>query len=149
MAICAGALKQYFDDHRLEPKSPLMAGVPVSLRQPGNTDANNQVSAMMVSRATDINERVQRLKATHASATQSKQQLGSVRALLTDFPSFGAPWVFSALASLASRVKLADRLPTTMNVGISNVPGPQTPLYFAGAKRLTFSRCRLRGTQPR
>ena len=134
MAICAGALKRYLADYDCKPDKPLIAAVPVSLREPGNTDANNQVSTMLVSLCTDIDDRVQRLMAIHASSQQGKKQMGSIRALPTDFPSLGAPWLLSGLAALAGRAKLAERLPPLINVLISNVPGPQFPLYFAGAK---------------
>ena len=60
--------------------------------------------------------------------------MGNIRALPTDFPSFGAPWLLPGLAALAGRSKLAERLPPLINVLISNVPGPQVPLYFAGAQ---------------
>ena len=93
---------------------------------------------MMVTLATDIEDRAERLMAIHASSAQSKKQIGNMRALPSDFPSFGAPWMLSGLASLAGRSKLAERLPPLMNVVISNVPGPQTPLYFAGAKLMTY-----------
>ena len=138
MAICAGALKRYLADYDCKPKEPLIAAVPVSLREPGNTDANNQVSTMLVSLRTDVDDRVERLMAIHESAQQGKKQMGNIRALPTDFPSFGAPWMLSGLAALAGRSKLAERLPPVINVLISNVPGPQFPLYFAGAKLLTY-----------
>ena len=138
MAICAGALKRWLAEAGCKPDKPLIAAVPVSLREPGNTDANNQVSTMVVSLCTDIDDRVARLLAIHASAQQGKKQIGNIRALPTDFPSLGAPWMLSGLAALAGRSKLAERLPPLINVLISNVPGPQFPLYFAGAKLLTY-----------
>ena len=138
MAICAGALKRYLAETGCKPDKPLIAAVPVSLREPGNTDANNQVSTMIVSLCTDIDDRVQRLMAIHASAQQGKKQIGNIRALPTDFPSLGAPWMLSGLAALAGRSKLVEKLPPLINVLISNVPGPQFPLYFAGAKLLTY-----------
>lgn len=46
-----GALKRYRADDHCHPSKPLIAGVPVSLREAGNTDPNNQVSMMMVSLA--------------------------------------------------------------------------------------------------
>jgi diacylglycerol O-acyltransferase / wax synthase len=138
MAICAGALKRWLAEGGTQPDKPLIAAVPVSLREPGNTDANNQVSTMVVSLCTDIDDRVQRLMAIHASAQQGKKQIGNIRALPTDFPSLGAPWMLSGLAALVGRSKLVERLPPLINVLISNVPGPQFPLYFAGAKLLTY-----------
>jgi WS/DGAT/MGAT family acyltransferase len=138
LATCAGALKRYLADYDLKPQLPLNAAVPVSLRAAGNTDANNQVSMMLVNLATDIADPLERLMAINASSAQGKTQMNKVRALPTDFPSFGAPWLLSGLAALAGRARLAERLPPLMNVVISNVPGPQVPLYFAGAKLLTY-----------
>jgi diacylglycerol O-acyltransferase len=138
LTICAGALKRYLAEYDCKPDKPLIAAVPVSLRAPGNTDANNQVSTMLVSLCTDVADRTERLMCIHKGTQQAKQQMGSVRSLPTDFPSLGAPWLLSGLAALASRAKLAERLPTLINVLISNVPGPQFPLYFAGAKLATY-----------
>jgi hypothetical protein len=56
--------------------------------------------------------------------------------LPTDFPSIGVPWLIEAATSLYGKVKAADRLPQVANVVISNVPGPQVPLYLAGARVL-------------
>jgi WS/DGAT/MGAT family acyltransferase len=139
LAICAGALKRYLADYNFKPDRPLVAGVPVSLRETGNTDPNNQVSMMMVSLATDIEDPLARLHAIHTSANIGKKLTGSFKAAMpTDFPSLGVPWLMSGFASLYGRSRLAERLPPIINVAISNVPGPQHPLYFAGAKLAGF-----------
>ena len=139
MAICAGALKRYLADYDCVPDKPLIAGVPVSLREAGNTDPNNQVSMMTVSLATTIDDPIERLMAINASANVGKKFQGSVKgAMPTDFPSLGVPWLMSGLVSLYGRSRLANRMPPIVNVAISNVPGPQFPLYFAGAKLAGF-----------
>ena len=139
LAICAGALKRYLADYNFTPDRPLVAGVPVSLREAGNTDPNNQVSMMMVSLATDIEDPLERPHAITASANIGKKLTGSFKAAIpTDFPSLGVPWLMSGFASLYGRSRLAERLPPIINVAISNVPGPQHPLYFAGAKLAGF-----------
>jgi hypothetical protein len=56
----------------------------------------------------------------------------------TDFPSLGLPWLLSAAASLYGRSSLADRIPPLANVVVSNVPGPDFPLYLAGARLKTY-----------
>lgn len=140
LAICAGALTRYLADYDCKPAKPLVAGVPVSLREQGNEDMTNQVSFMLVSLATDIADPLQRLRAINASSTTGKRVTGQVKgAIPMDFPSFGAPWLMSGLASLYGRSRLADRLPPMANVVISNVPGPQAPLYMAGARIATYA----------
>jgi hypothetical protein len=59
-------------------------------------------------------------------------------AIPLDFPSFGAPWLITGLASLYGRSRVANVLPPIANVAISNVPGPQFPLYLAGARMATY-----------
>jgi hypothetical protein len=105
------------------------------LRDAGNTDAGNQVTMMLVSLATHLEDPIERLMAIHASSDVGKKLTGTIKAAIPmDYPSFGTPWFMSGLASLYGRTRLADRLPPLVNVAISNVPGPQFPLYFAGAK---------------
>ena len=139
LAICAGALKRYLADYDCKPDKPLAAAVPISLRSPGDTAMNNQSSMMLVSLATDIDDPLLRLAAIHDAADVGKKMTGRFKgAMTTEIPSLGAPWLMSGLASLASRSRLGERLPALANVIVSNVPGPQTELYFAGARLVGF-----------
>ncbi|MCX7893225.1 MAG: wax ester/triacylglycerol synthase family O-acyltransferase, partial [Burkholderiales bacterium] len=139
LATCAGALRRYLDDHDALPKKPLKAAVPVSLRAEGDTEANNQVSMTLMTLATDVADPLERLQAIHEGSRAAKDLFDRVRNVMpTDFPSLGAPWIMSGLASLYGRSQLADRLPPLANVAISNVPGPQFPLYFAGGRLTTY-----------
>ena len=56
----------------------------------------------------------------------------------TDFPSIGVPLLLHGLPSLYGRSGLAGAMPPIANVVISNVPGPQLPLYAAGARMATY-----------
>jgi WS/DGAT/MGAT family acyltransferase len=139
LAICSGALRHYLADLGCLPKAPLLAGVPVSLREAGNTDLNNQVSMMRVSLASHIADPLERLQAIKRFSSAAKATSASMKSVTpTDFPSLGAPWLISGIASLFGRSKLANRLPPITNVAISNVPGPKFALYMAGAKMLTY-----------
>jgi len=139
MAICAGALRRYLLEKHGLPKEPLIAMVPVSLREAGNTEIRNQVSGMLCSLATDVADPVARLRAIHASSVEAKEFSGKIRDVTPrDFSIFGAPLVLQGAIGLYGRSGLADRLPPSANVVISNVPGPQTPLYLAGARLLTL-----------
>jgi WS/DGAT/MGAT family acyltransferase len=135
MAVCAGALRRYLQDKGQLPDKPLIAGVPISLREPGDTRQNNQVSGMLCQIATDIADPAERLRAIVKSSSESKQIAGTFRdAVPQDFAFVGAPILLQLVMLVYGRSGLADRLPMPMNVTISNVPGPPMPLYCAGAK---------------
>ncbi|MEO6626613.1 MAG: wax ester/triacylglycerol synthase family O-acyltransferase [Burkholderiaceae bacterium] len=139
LAICSGALRHYLANRGCVPSDPLLAAVPVSLREAGNTDLNNQVSMMRVSLASTISDPLERLLAIRQSSAAAKATSTSMKSVTpTDFPSLGAPWLISGMAALFGRSKLANSLPPVANVAISNVPGPKFALYMAGAKMLTY-----------
>ncbi len=139
LAVCSGALRHYLAEIDALPDDPLLAGVPVSLREAGNTDMNTQATMVRISLASHIADPLERLQAIHASSTAAKALTASMKSVIpTDFPSLGAPWLISGIAALFGRSKLANRMPPITNVAISNVPGPQFPLYLAGAKMLTY-----------
>jgi diacylglycerol O-acyltransferase / wax synthase len=135
MAVCSGALRRYLQEKDQLPDKPLIAGVPISLREPGDTRQNNQVSGMLCQIATDIADPAERLAAIVRSSSQAKQLSGTFRdAVPQDFAFVGAPILLQLVMLVYGRSGLADRLPMPMNVTISNVPGPPMPLYCAGAK---------------
>lgn len=138
MAICAGGLRKYLQRHHELPVRSLIAGCPVSLRKPGDTALNNQVTMMSVSLATDIADPRLRLLAIRDSADTAKE----VTADLADgyntniaFP--GMPLILTAATILADISNAADFIPMPINVVISNVPGPREMLYSNGARMLT------------
>jgi diacylglycerol O-acyltransferase / wax synthase len=139
MATVAGALRDYFLGHRELPAKSLSAAVPVSLRAAGDETANNQVGMVIMTLATDVADPIERLKKIAAASSNTKALVGRVKAAIpTDFPMLAAPWLMSGLASLYGRSRLANVLPPLANVVISNVPGVQAQLYFAGAKIISY-----------
>ncbi|NVM92549.1 WS/DGAT/MGAT family acyltransferase [Variovorax sp. SG517] len=134
LATVSGALRHYLADNNELPAKPLVAGVPVSLREAGDDTANNQASMILVSLASDITDPIQRLKAINASSTSSKSTMNRFKAVvLDDFPTFAAPWLVSGIASMVGRSGIVNLLPPAANVAISNVAGAPFPMYFAGA----------------
>jgi len=139
MAICSGALRRYLAGRAALPEKTLVAAVPVSLREEGNTELNNQVSMMLLNLATDIADPRKRTREIVKASKAMKQTLKSVKSVMpTDFPSLGAPWLMSGLVSLYGRSRLADKMAPIANVAISNVPGANLPLYLAGARMTTY-----------
>ena len=132
--LCATALRDYLRDSRELPEKSLVAMVPISLRAEGDKSSNNQVSGTVIDLGTQVADPLERLALIMAGTQAMKAQMGSFGDLIPkDYPSLGAPWLMSGLSRLYGRSGLADRIRLT-NVTISNVPGPQVPLYLAGAK---------------
>lgn len=139
MGTVSGALRNYLKDTDELPARSMLAAVPVSLRAEGDGTANNQVSMMRLTLATDLADPIKRLQAIHAASNSAKAKLEKVKgALPMDLPILAAPWLISGLASLFGRSRLSNVIPPLANVAISNVPGIQTQLYFAGAKVVSY-----------
>ena len=135
LLICAGALRRYLQQRKALPRKSLVAAVPISLREQGDTTSDNQASMSLVSLGTNIADLQRRLEHVKAASAAMKSTMGSLRSILpTDFPSIGVPWVMEAMTALYGKAKVADRIPQLANVVISNVPGPPVPLYMAGAR---------------
>ncbi len=141
--LCATALRDYLSRHATLPKKPLVAAMPVSLREDSNKEMNNQASMSVVDLGTHLAHPIKRLAAIMASTGKVKSALTGLKSVLpTDYPSLLAPWLVGgagkALLKTYGRAGVAERLPALANLVISNVPGPQVPLYLAGARMLTF-----------
>jgi WS/DGAT/MGAT family acyltransferase len=136
--LCSTALRAYLKDSRELPEKSLVAGVPISLRQEGDTTSNNQVAGTLIDLGTDEADPAERLKAIRRGTAAMKKQMGTFGGVIpTDFPSLGSPWLISGLASLYGRSRIADRL-RFANVTISNVPGSKVPVYLVGAKMTDY-----------
>jgi WS/DGAT/MGAT family acyltransferase len=139
LALASGALRRYLARHGGVPKRPLIAAVPVSLRDPGDTEYATRATMVLANLATHVADPIARLEAIRASAGTAKALTARARSVIpTDFPSLGAPWILAAIAGLYGRAQRLEAFPPLANVVVSNVPGPQTPLYLAGAKMLTY-----------
>ena len=135
MAITSGAVRSYLMRKQQLPDAALVAFVPISLREMGNSDINNQVFGMNVPLATNYGDPMKRLKKIAQESGASKAVAGSVKdAAPQDFTLLGAPAILPGLMQLYGRSKLADYIPQSVNLTISNTAGPPFPLYCAGAK---------------
>ena len=138
LMLCSSALRRYYGKRRLLPRKSLVAAVPISLREKGDTTADNQASMSLISLGTNIADPAKRLAHVKAATAAMKTSMGSIKSILpTDFPSLGVPWLIEAATALYGKAKVADRIPQVANVVISNVPGPPVPLYMAGAHMVT------------
>jgi len=135
MALCAGALRRWLLDHDALPSAPLVAAVPVSIRGDAEQGSlGNQISFMLASLPTHLESPVERLPAVHSAMGVAKAQHGAIPAkLLADVSEFAMPVLANQAWRLSARLRLFQRV-NPYNVIISNVPGPNVPLYLAGAE---------------
>jgi len=137
LTMCAGALRGYLDSRGEVLDAPLVAMVPMSVRTEDQKGTHgNQVTSMLTSLATDLDDPVERLHHIHDNMAVAKEQTNAIGAdTLQDWAEFAAPAIFGRAARLYSNTKMAGHRPL-FNVTISNVPGPPFPLYVAGATML-------------
>ena len=135
MALCAGALRRWLIDHDALPAAPLVAMVPVSVRVEEHGAFGNRISAMLAALPTNEPDPKHRLELMQAEMRVAKEEHGAIPAsLLQDFLSFAPPSVAGMASRVVTRTRLFERMNIPFNVIISNVPGPQFPIYHCGAE---------------
>ena len=139
MTLCAGALRRWLQLHEALPTAPLVAAVPVSVRTKNQKGTyGNRVSMMLAPLPTNLSDPVERLDAMHEAVRAAKDQHGAVPAsLLADVSQFAMPALANQAWRLSARLRLLERV-NPFNLIVSNVPGPNVPLYLAGAELLAY-----------
>lgn len=139
LTVCGGALRKYLADKEELPGDSLVAMTPISVRSADKQkSAGNQVSAMTVAIGTDIDEPMKRLEAVFEHTTNSKELTNAVGAkTMTDYTQFIPSTTAGMAARLYTGLGLANRMKLPMNCVITNVPGPNVPLYMTGARLVT------------
>jgi len=139
MALCAGALRRWLADHDALPDGPLIAAVPVSVRTEEQKGSHgNRVSTMLAVLPTQLADPRDRLRVVHEAMRAAKEQHDALPAhLLADVTQFAMPALAGQAARMAARLRLVERA-SLFNLIISNVPGPNVPLYYAGAELLAY-----------
>jgi diacylglycerol O-acyltransferase / wax synthase len=136
VSVCAGAVRRWLIAHDDLPEVPLVAQVPVSVRTGDEFGTfGNRILLMAAPLYTDIEDPVERLQRTHEALADMKERRGALPAmLLRDANNFIPPAVFARAARLTFAYSTSRPGRSAWNLVISNVPGPQFPLYMAGAK---------------
>jgi diacylglycerol O-acyltransferase / wax synthase len=130
LAAVAGALGRYMRARgHATAGVEVRAMVPVSVRTSDEKGAlGNRVSSMMAPLPVSIEdpaERMRRVSEVMGDLKQSKQAMGA--ALMTQLADFAPPTIAGQAARLQSRQRF-------FNLVVTNVPGPQFPLYLMGRR---------------
>jgi WS/DGAT/MGAT family acyltransferase len=138
LAMCAGALRTYLLAGDELPDIPLVSVVPVSVTPDvAELKGSNKVSAMFVQLPCHVDDPLERLHLIHEGTKGAKEEHQALGATtLQNWAEHATPNVFAAAARLYTGMKLADRHRPVANLVISNVPGPDFPLYLGGSQLL-------------
>ena len=128
LAICSGALREYLISQDALPKKPLIAMVPASVRS-DDSDVSNRITMILANLGTHKEDPLERLKIVRRSVLNAKERFKRMNAnQILNYSAFiyGAAGLNIASGLMPKR--------QAFNLVISNVPGPQEPLYWNGAR---------------
>ncbi len=133
MTTVGGALNRYLAAKGELPDRTMTAQVPMTLRgESKGGDQGNQVGVTVMPLHTEIADPIERLHAIKQGAAKSKALVAVVGKDL-------AKNLYDLLPAVASEIFTTRVMLPTMNIVVSNVRGPDVPLYMAGAQMVAFA----------
>jgi WS/DGAT/MGAT family acyltransferase len=128
LGVCGSALRRFLQEQGSLPAESLTAMIPVNVRPKDDVGGGNAVGAVLAALGTDLPDAGERMRRIIASTTRAKEQLqGMSRNAIMQYSALLlAPLLLSLVPGAIGRVRPA------FNVVVSNVPGPERPLYFRG-----------------
>ncbi len=133
LGLCAETLNRYLITQGTKTSTPLVAMTPISVRSSSLRRATgNQMSAMLLNLATDEADPALRIRYIHHNAVKTEPYREAIAAdRLTEL----LPSTLLALsARLYSELRVGRSYQPLFNLPITNVPGPQVPVYLQGAR---------------
>ena len=130
LALSGASLRRYLLELDALPEAPLVAMVPVNVRPKDDAGGGNAIGAILASLGTNVADPAERLSDVIASTRLAKDQLqGLSKAAIIQYSALlMSPFMMQLVPGAPGRVRPA------FNVVISNVPGPDEPLYYRGAR---------------
>lgn len=139
IAIIGGAMRRYLDAKGELPDKSLVTMAPVNMRPGGVSEtkaSGNTISMMRFAMRTDIEAPIERLAAVHTATSESKEMQKAIGAqYLTDIQKFAPPATLGLAGRLSTALGSGGKGSILLhNCGVTNIPGPNTPLYMKGAR---------------
>jgi WS/DGAT/MGAT family acyltransferase len=133
LSACTRALQGEMWERGEPAEQPLLAGVPVSTRRPGDAPGGNRVSALVARLPVQLEDPLHQLSEVKRSTRQGKRVHGLLGPdTLAALAEVLSPSLAQPAFSLYGRWKLAALHRPLVNLTISNVPGPPAALGFCG-----------------
>ncbi|MGD8357397.1 MAG: wax ester/triacylglycerol synthase family O-acyltransferase, partial [Lysobacterales bacterium] len=144
VSVISGAVRRYLEAKNELPEDSLVAMMPVNTRQHEgeNRGGGNAITLTTASIHSDIADPVQRLQAIRGATSRMKAFISGVGSKeMTDLTRFApeATLAFAGKLIALTHLDFGRFSEPKFNIGISNVPGPQQPLYLKGAVLRHFS----------
>jgi WS/DGAT/MGAT family acyltransferase len=141
--IVAGAMSRYLEHHDETPDGSLCAMLPQDIRGANEKmEYGNRVGGLFADLHSDIKDPIERLLAIHNSTTAAKHlavTMDTASVVQNYMGGFLNPNLGKGLNKVLQRTKLMERAgPFAVNTLITNVPGPNFPLYHAGAQMVSY-----------
>ncbi|HEX4815435.1 MAG TPA: wax ester/triacylglycerol synthase family O-acyltransferase [Nonomuraea sp.] len=138
MTLCTSALRAWLEERDALPEEPLLVAVPVAVRTAKAKDSvGNQISAMVAPMPTNVPDPRERLEAVGATMARAKRRFALAPATWLSELCSVLPAPVTSLA-MPAIFRLAGLAFPPINLIISNVPGPQFPLYLCGGRVLSY-----------
>ncbi|MET8874316.1 wax ester/triacylglycerol synthase family O-acyltransferase [Nocardia sp. NPDC004604] len=134
MTLCTSAFRRWLLDNDAPADDPAVAAIPVSVRtQDQLGTAGNQFSIMLCELPIGEHDPQHRMKLTHAAMLAAKDRFQTTPPALLHYATAALPQILHGLATRLLLRVAAPALPLA-NMVVSNVPGPQIPLYAGGIR---------------
>lgn len=136
LATTALAARRYLDAHGGTPQTPLLAACPVSIRSEQDEVGANQVSIMFSPVHAELQDPADVIATTRGTASATKFEHGVLGATtLGDWAEVADPFASSVVSTFVSNRGLLGLLPRPpISMILSNIPGPDFPVYLGGAR---------------
>ncbi len=133
LATVGGALNKYLGSKGELPDRTMTAQVPMTLRGTDKgREEGNQIGVAVMPIHSEVADPLERMAAIGAGAGKAKALVSAVGKDLTKH-------VYDLLPAAASELFTTKVMLPTMNIVVSNVRGPDEPMYLAGARMVAFA----------